>query len=331
MKKIFVSLFLCGVFLMSNSISAFAAVGKLKITCYPAAYIFIDGQAALLGSTTKKLEIVVDVGKHVITAEVSDYEMEEAKIEIFAHRTLEINLVLVKKGQNRDEMVSISDGILEMGIDEKRIGWLCKNIGGCANDYKASTPRHDVKLKAYKIDAYEVTNKQYKKFIDATKQKAPKGWRRGNNYRKNQGDYPVVNVSWSDAAAYCKWAGKRLPTEAEWEYAATAGKSFYYPWGKKFRIGRANTMRERFQAPTITGRYEKGVSKFGCYDMSGNVWEWTANLYKSYSGDGGAKDENMRVVRGGSYEEQPFMTTTVYRHKLKAKKTYPNVGFRCVK
>jgi formylglycine-generating enzyme required for sulfatase activity len=219
-----------------------------------------------------------------------------------------------------------------MGINQGRIGWIVKNIGGYEKDFKASVPRHSVKLKAFKIDKYEVTNRQYKKFVLAKNRLAPKHWR-GGNYPQGQDDYPVVNVSWHDADAYCKWAGKRLPTEAEWEKVASSGEKFIYPWGRKFKHDRANTKEERFNAPTITGRYEKGVTKkFDCYDMAGNVSEWTASLYQPYADSSGYQvDQNMRVVRGGSFKDKPFMATTIYRTKLKADAVYNNVGFRCVR
>jgi formylglycine-generating enzyme required for sulfatase activity len=318
--------------LLDSDVFARPGVGKLKVTCYPKAYISIDGQAALSGSA-KKLEIVVDVGPHVVTAEAADYQEEVVKIEVLPNQTTTLNLVLVRADQDRNQMAKIPGGEFQVGIDQKRLGWICKNIGGCQDDYKASVPKHVITLKGFYIDKYEVTNRQYKKFVAATRHPAPRHWR-GGNYPRQQDDYPVVNVSWSDAAAYCKWAGKRLPTEAEWEVAATGKKGLLYPWGRKFRDDRANTVKERFHAPTVTGRYEKGMSKFGCYDMAGNVWEWTADVYKPYSGSQlkvEKSDRGTRVVRGGSFKDQPFMATTIYRRKLKADGVYDNVGFRCAR
>ena len=332
MKKALFSLLLSGVFLLANNILAGAEVSKLQITCFPEATIFIDGQAAMLGQT-KELEIIVDVGTHLVTAEATGYLDEEANIEIFPNSITELQLALVKADQDRSQMASIPGGEFKMGVDQKRVKWMRKNIGGTGDDYKASVPKHMVNLKPFKIDNYEVSNRRYEKFIKATKRKAPRHWR-GNTYRRKQEDYPVVNVSWPDAAAYCKWAGKRLPTEAEWNTAAAGKKGLLFPWGRKFRDIRANTARERYRALTITGRYEKGVSAFGCYDMAGNVWEWTASIFKPYPGSALSDNEveqNMRVVRGGSFKEKPFMTTTVYRKKLKADGIYKDVGFRCAR
>ncbi len=333
MKNFLAGWLIGGMFLLIGNSIARAEVGKLIIKCIPEAYIFIDGQAAHL-ATTKKLKINIDVGKHVIIAETSGYLQETANIEIFAGAVAEVNLSLVRADQDRSRMVSIPADEYSMGIDQKRIKWILKNIGGSEKDYLASVPKHTVKLKAFRIDKYEVTNSRYKKFIKAAHHPAPRHWR-GGAYRRNQDDYPVVNVSWSDAAAYCKWAKKRLPTEAEWEIAASGGKkSFYFPWGRKFRGAWTNTKGERFNAPTITGRYEKGISKFDCYDMAGNVWEWTADKYKPYPGSAlsvEAADQNLRVARGGSFKSKPFMATTIYRKKLKADGIYDDVGFRCAR
>ncbi len=332
MKKYLFYVLISGVLLQVGIISARAEVGKLKISCIPEAYIFIDGQTAYLG-TKAKLEIHVDVGKHVVTAEASGYMQEQAKVEVFADSTTELNLSLVEADQDRSQMAAIPAGNYKIGIDQKRIKWITKHIGGTKKDYTASVPKHTVNLKAYRIDKYEVTNSQYKKFIGATRHQAPQHWR-GDTYRKNQGDYPVTHVSWNDAAAYCKWAGKRLPTEAEWEVAASGKKGLVFPWGRKFREAWTNTERERFRATTITGRYAKGTSKFDCYDMAGNVAEWTADTYKPYPGSTlsvADADQNLRIVRGGSFKSKPFMTTTVYRNKLKVDGIYKDVGFRCAR
>ncbi len=319
-------------FLSASVLNVYAQVGKLKITCFPEALIFIDGQAALLG-TTKKFEITVDAGPHTVTAEAPDYLMDEAKVDVYPDSRTTLHLSLVRADQDRSEMAAIPQGEYKIGLAAKRIKWVKKNIGGSEDDFKASVPKHTVKVKAFRIDKYEVTNKQYEKFIRAKNHKAPKGWR-GDTYRRGQDDYPVVNVSWSDAAAYCKWKGKRLPTEAEWEIAAAGVKGLVFPWGRKFKQAYANTVEERFRSPTITGRYEKGVSKFDCYDMAGNVWEWTAGTYKPYPGSSlnmSEVEQNMRVVRGGSFKDKPFINTTVYRKGLKADGIFVNVGFRCAR
>jgi formylglycine-generating enzyme required for sulfatase activity len=330
-RKNYFCLLLGAAYLLGNHISARAEVGLLKVNCLPEAYIFIDGQSAFLG-TTKKLEISIEAGKHTLTAEATGYLSDMAKIEILPDQTLEMNLVLVKADQDRTQMVQIPEGKFKFGIDADRIGWVTKNIGGSEADFKPSVPQQNIKLKSFYIDKYEVTNYQYKKFVTARNYPAPKHWR-GKDYPREQDDYPVVNVSWHDAEAYCKWAGKRLPDEQEWEKAASGGNAFIFPWGRKFRDDRANTVKERFGAPTITGRYEKGVSKnYGCYDMAGNVWEWTTSFYKPYTAasDDGV-DKSMRVVRGGSFKEQPFMSTSIYRKPLKADGVYNNVGFRCIR
>jgi len=307
-------------------------VGRLKLTGEPKAVVYIDDQTAVL-KEFRKVDIVVEEGRHKVTVEAAGHEVEVLKVDIVPGEVKKLHVTLCPAGQNRDQMVKIPGGTLEMGLDEKRVVWLCKKKGSdCISAYKSAVPKHDVPLKPFSIDKYEVTNRQYKKFISATGHKPPKHWRRGE-YPRGKDDYPVVNVSWEDAKAYCQWAGKRLPTEAEWEYAARASKGFIYPWGQKFRIGRANVAGSLYRGLTITGRYAKGASRFGCLDMSGNVWEWTASRFIPYPGSGlePPSEKNLYVIRGGSYKTRPYLATAVYRQKLPADSVREDLGFRCAR
>jgi len=308
-----------------------AATGTLIIEIEPEAMVFVDG-IAVSAKPVKKTSIPVDVGEHQISSEVNGYEFEVMKATVAADGTTKVFLSLVKSNQNRDAMTSVSAGEYEIGMEPAKVKWVCKGVT-CEKEYMLAQPNHSVKVNAFSIDKYEVTNRQYKKFMQAAKQPAPKHWA-GGEYPEKQDDYPVANVSWNDAAAYCKWAGKRLPTEVEWEVAARGGKKLPYPWGQKYRSGMANVARESYNSPTITGRYERGKSHLDCYDMIGNVWEWTASNPSNYAGAPAKIDQkslNKIVVRGGSFRDAEYMATTPYRKFLDPNGVFEDVGFRCAK
>ncbi|HEY5599842.1 MAG TPA: formylglycine-generating enzyme family protein, partial [Candidatus Manganitrophaceae bacterium] len=142
-------------------------------------------------------------------------------------------------------------------------------------------PSHRRFVKSFHIDVYETTNAMYKRFIDAVQGEPPLLWRNGN-YPPGKANHPVVYVSWYDADAYCRWAGKRLPTEPEWEKAARGTDRRHFPWGEQFDNKKANTPQywlakgvEVSQGDTTpVGAFEAGKSPYGLYDMAGNVYEW---------------------------------------------------------
>lgn len=149
-------------------------------------------------------------------------------------------------------------------------------------DMPYAKPIHKIKLKAFYMGKYEVTNAQYKKFCDATKKKYPENPSWDTEYFLGKPEYPVISVSWSDAAAYAKWAGGRLPTEAEWEYAARGGANTIYYWGNEFSNDHINSMgaegRDQWEYASPVGSFSP--NQFGLYDMIGNVWEWVADWHK---------------------------------------------------
>ena len=153
-------------------------------------------------------------------------------------------------------------------------------------------PVHTVYLDAFYIDIYEVTNAQYKKFMDATGQSAPRWFWNNSNF--NKPNQPVVGVSWHEAMAYCQWAKKRLPTEAEWEFAARGGLSGKrYPWGDEIDESTAN-YGKNVGRTTPVGKYP--ANGYGLYDMAGNVLEWCID---EYDGDFYANSESRNPVAGG--------------------------------
>jgi sulfatase modifying factor 1 len=190
-------------------------------------------------------------------------------------------------------------------------------------------PAHKVWLDAYYLDAREVTNAQYAKFVSATGRRPPYHWSGG----QGEAELPVFNVSWDDANAYCRWAGKRLPTEAEWERAARAGKDgLSYPWGDKMEAGKARYNVETGPAPV--GQFP--ANDFGLFDMSGNVSEWCSDwfdreYYKSSPARNpkGPETGMYKVIRGGAWSDEAARTTVFFRNWVRPTQTTPNIGFRC--
>lgn len=239
-------------------------------------------------------------------------------------------------------------------------------------------PAHQVTLNSFYLDAYEVTNSEFATFIEATgyqtdAEKKGFSWVFKEGFKDfeaieaadwrhplgpdstitNLMNHPVVHVSWNDAMVFAKWAGKRLPTEAEWEYAARNGRrGQLYPWGNQlmpqgkplanFWQGtwpEANTLEDTFYYSSPVGSFPP--NSFGLYDMIGNVWEWTADWYAAdyYSSSPGTDPKGpatgeMRVARGGSW----FCAVNYcgayrvgFRGKTPPDDSFNNLGFRCAK
>jgi serine/threonine protein kinase/formylglycine-generating enzyme required for sulfatase activity len=214
------------------------------------------------------------------------------------------------------------------------------------NDHESDEkPAHRVKLPDYYIDKYEVTNAQYKKFCDATGRPYPTKHPMYEQLFKNNPDFPVIGISWDDADEYARWIGKRLPTEEEWEKAASwdpnAQKKRRWSWGDDPDPSRANLSGN----PGRTGQHPAGASAYGVQDMTGNASEWVDAFYQPYEGnqdsnaDFGTKE---RVVRGGSFTYSIDDARTTFREhappgkiaeiieEAGAKKSINSrVGFRC--
>jgi formylglycine-generating enzyme required for sulfatase activity len=204
-------------------------------------------------------------------------------------------------------------------------------------------PEHKVTLPAFYIDKYEVTNLQYKQFIDATNHKSPDHFR-NRTYPEGKVDHPVTHVTWYDARDYCQWAGKRLPTEQEWEKAARSPDARVYPWGNDFDIAKANTPQrwmvlEKDGDTTPVGAFPAGVNAYGMYDVSGNVWEWTSSWYKPHPGNTRITEnygEKYKVLKGGSWWDCTFykcgISAPLYNRSFFLQSTKnKSFGFRCAK
>jgi serine/threonine-protein kinase len=193
-------------------------------------------------------------------------------------------------------------------------------------------PKRSVTLAPFHIDRTEVTNAQYKKFVDTTGHAPPEGWS-GNGYTPGTDNWPVTGVTWQDAADYARWAGKRLPTETEWEAAARGKEGRYYPWGNDWRTGVANIGGT--SGAVEVGRFAMGSTSAGVHDLIGNVWEWTSDEFQLYPGNPVAMPPVKpgliyRVVRGGAFDGSDVHDAS-YRGFLDGNQRYPKIGFRCVK
>ncbi|MCI0663980.1 MAG: SUMF1/EgtB/PvdO family nonheme iron enzyme [Acidobacteria bacterium] len=212
------------------------------------------------------------------------------------------------------------------------------------NDGEADeAPAHEVEVKPFFLDQHELTNREYKIFIDDTNRKVPIHWKFNGSYPPDEATHPVVWVTWEDATAYARWANKRLPTEEEWEYAARGGdKGFIYPWGNEWVEGNANVNRENPTKPSAIMTFEKDISPFGVNDMSGNVSEWVQNYYTERYG--GTPNHRWRVIRGGNFYDEPKQSTNTFRwyyypnevpEALKRQDDFEDLrrktGFRCAK
>lgn len=192
-------------------------------------------------------------------------------------------------------------------------------------------PAHTVNVKPFYLDRYEVTCEEYQKFVDAAGHPAPRSWP-GGRHPPGQGRRPVTDVRWPDAVAFAKWAGKRLPSEEEWEFAARGGDDRLYPWGDMWKQKAANAFVTSARGVVDVGSFTEGTTPQEVYDMIGNAWEWTSSEMKPYPGGQLPRlpAGDLRVIRGGSWREDADVTST-YRAYLQAEggKDYSATGFRC--
>jgi iron(II)-dependent oxidoreductase len=205
-------------------------------------------------------------------------------------------------------------------------------------------PQRRVYLKAFDIDRYEVSNVQYLKFVLATGTTGPPYWK-ADPFPDKMAAHPVIGVSGREADAYCRWAGKRLPTEAEWEKAARGTDGRIFPWGSQpagwLRSNIAHPGSKRgLKYPPLANvdRYDRGVSPYGAYQMAGNVAEWVADwfdpaYYRSAisSNPTGPSSGDQRVFRGGSWNEDPEVARSAGRGALAPDDRSYLIGFRCAR
>jgi len=200
-------------------------------------------------------------------------------------------------------------------------------------------PQAALYVSAFYIDQYEVTNGQYTQFVQATKFPKPFiPFFEDDLGKITAPELPAVGVSWDAAVAYCKWVGKRLPTEAEWEKAARWEDGRKWSWGNTDEVGRANFAGDddgfKYTAPP--GKFASGRSPYGPYDMAGNVNEWVADWYQEdYYAHAPSKDptgpekSRNKVFRGGSWNDLSQNARAAKRYAAVPHRTDAIIGFRC--
>jgi formylglycine-generating enzyme required for sulfatase activity len=228
-----------------------------------------------------------------------------------------------KQGKTPASMAYVPAGEFIMGSNER---------------WDDEAPEHISTTNAFFIDLNEVSNTDYKVFVDATQRIHPFHWPEGN-LPLGKEDHPVVYVSWFDANEYCSWAGKRLPTEKEWEKAARGEEGLIYPWGNEWSLDKSNNPYKNSTGTEPVGSYPEGRSPYGLFDISGNVWEWVASHYLPHPGNPVTRAEygtDKRVLKGGSWFDclsygcglsAPTFNRSFFTPEVKNN----SFGFRCAK
>lgn len=235
-------------------------------------------------------------------------------------------------------LIDIPAGPFLMGTPEGDLSALAKQYGGTRESYREESPRHTLELGAFAIAQVPVTNALYAAFVAATGATPPVRWR-GSAPQAELHNHPVVDVTWSDATAFCVWLRRqtgrayRLPSEAEWERAARGLDGRRFPWGDEFDAGRANTREAGRFATTAIRTYADGASADGVYDMAGNVWEWTSSLdagypYRADDGREAAEAAGRRILRGGCYANPQGYARCACRFRLLPGVRNEFTGFR---
>ena len=240
----------------------------------------------------------------------------------------------IRFDQKGIEQVWVPAGSFLMGTDEATILELkaLDPPGFVLGEFASEQPQHEVRITAgYWVDKYEVTNKAYRAFVEdggyqhkAFWSEAGWGWLRSQDVNQlpqhcpgDLPDNPVAFVTWYEAEAYAQWRGGRLPTEAEWEYAARGPKALVYPWGNEFDSHRCNVVDSTGLKPV--GSYPTGASWVGALDMSGNVMEWVQDWLGPYSAGTaenptGPATGKVKVEKGGWWGGLSFVARSAYRH-----------------
>ncbi len=219
------------------------------------------------------------------------------------------------------DMILIPAGEFVMGTDNAGSGGLA-----------IASPTHRVDLPAYHIDVFEVTHGQWMKFTVGSDY-SPKGnWRR--YYSIGKEDFPVTNVTWEDAKAYCEWTGGRLPTEQEWEKAARGAEGSRYPWGDVWDATKSNCSEIGHRNTIEVGHIDADKSGYGLYDVMGNAQEWTSDKLTPYPDSPVRRNKAFRqgfmAIRGGSYALKGRSMGLYSRTGYKSDVQY-GIGFRCAK
>lgn len=244
------------------------------------------------------------------------------------------------------EMVHIPSGHFIFGTDKKDETAEALSLGIPKPWYADETPRQKIFLKGFYIDTFEVTNERYKKYVDDLGAVPPQNWK-NNNFPEGKNNDPVTWVTWFDAANFCQWAEKKLPTEKQWERAAKGTQGNEYPWGNEYQPDMAYLSKRAGSKnkPVAVGSFPKSVTQEGIHDLVGNVWEWVEDDYKPYKGSTYKNEyynSGYKILRGHSASDIGHFPGDMYTNAIKmfARSGYrqfanpdepgPDVGFRCV-
>lgn len=324
------------------------------VTCIALAFIGGTIHVLMLGShrllqmrslatydVSNSKQHILAAGEDITRHQQEKVEAEQTKPEKSAYTVVEAKALLTPAQWSEvNTMVTIPGGDFTMGTNQRMA-----NAG--------DKPRHQVSLPAFKIDKYPVTNAQYALFVAETGHRPPQNWDNGLIPRGKK-LHPVTMIDWYDARDYAKWAGKRLPTEAEWEKAARGTDGRRWPWGNHMNPKFVNTYYNVGDTTPVT-KYKDGASPFGVVDMAGNVSEWTSDDFTPYPGSDAPdnlfkvklakvmskKDKSLKVadmvvkdkghykvLRGGSWKSDPFSTEAYHRDFQLPNLTSNFYGFR---
>lgn len=242
-------------------------------------------------------------------------------------------------------MVRIPAGEFRMGISAEQERMLIEKQRAAAGGFNFEKPDHTVNVAEFWIDRDLVTNQQYKKFLDANPAhpipeieiQQLKAWSWDPDTRtfpEGRDTHPAVLVTWADANAYCQWASKRLPSEAEWEKAARGTDGRLYPWGNEWGGDKTAFGARGATDASAVGKFSAGASPYTLNDMVGNVWQWTSSLFVNYPYNAGDGREDLakageRVTRGGMFAFGAAVSRANVRNKLVPTDKAISVGFRC--
>jgi formylglycine-generating enzyme required for sulfatase activity len=317
--------------------------GWIQVSSTPTgAAVWLDNSNT--GKTTNCLLSDVSAGQHDLTLKLAGYVDWDSTVTLGAGDTVNVAAALVvvsesglvyigNNAQGYEEYLWVKDSSVVIKVPAGIF-----TMGSTTNPDEQ--PIHDVYLDEFYADKFEVTNKQYKRFCDATGRAYPDdpGFPGMDDYFARYPDYPVVEVTWYDAEAYSTWAGKSPLTEAQWEKVARGTDERTYPWGNEYPDWtRCNIVdNDGYEFTSPVGQFPDGASFYGCMDLAGNVWEWTNDWYGagyySTSPDSnppGPAYGSSRVARGGSFNNAPTWVRCAERYWGGPGTWDDALGFRC--
>ncbi len=267
-------------------------------------------------------------------------------------------IVTQVREKDHSVMVYVPGGTFQMGSDDAEVDAaldLCTSYysSSCVREwFEVEQPIHTVTLDGFWIDQTEITNGRYRQCVEAGICEPPRAFgsaTRATYYGDEAYDtYPVIHVDWYQAQNYCEWVGGRLPTEAEWEYAARGPDGLRYPWGDEYDGARLNScdvtcgydwadraFDDGYADTAPVGSYPQGASWCGALNMAGNVWEWTGDRFGEYPQEPqinptGPSSGTEYALRGDAADGTRSVSRCAARHGMSARRTYGYTGFRCV-